>query len=200
MGIFNEILVGRFNRSLQKAFGIKGSPPVRQLGGEITPAVQIASGIENRYLEAWNRWLMGSGIGPVAAINSTLRLRNPLGSNIIAVIEKATFSESVNDLLRIGFVVTNADLGVFAVNAANRVDPRQQSVGPNLIISTTAALQGSLISSYIVALTANVAYELIQDSDHQIPLLPGSAIDFWANTVNTQLNASVLWRERYLEE
>src|SRR5713226_9548531 len=92
MAIFNEILVGRYNRALQKLLAIKGSPPLRQLGGEMMPVISIFRGVEDRYLESWDRFgiVMQStgGVGQFPAV----RIRNPAGSNIMAVLEKIVLS------------------------------------------------------------------------------------------------------------
>src|SRR5713101_6850733 len=95
MGIFNEILAGRYNRALQKQFAIKGSPPVRQLGGEVTPQVSLFYGRENRFTETWNVFGQLHNVPALAANLSQSRLRNPFGSNVIAVVEKITFSSGL---------------------------------------------------------------------------------------------------------
>src|SRR5260370_12899082 len=82
MAIFNEILEGRFNRGLQKLFAIKGGPPVRQLGGEIMPVHPLRSGVENLWLEGWNRFVaftdLTTRVGQIVGV----RMRNPIGSNV----------------------------------------------------------------------------------------------------------------------
>src|SRR5260370_39141970 len=86
MAIFNEILEGRFNRGLQKLFAIKGGPPVRQLGGEIMPVHPLRSGVENLWLEGWNRFVaftdLTSCVGQIVGV----RMRNPIGSHVCAVL------------------------------------------------------------------------------------------------------------------
>src|SRR5260370_34272425 len=87
MANFNEILEGRFNRGLQKLFAIKGGPPVRQLGGEIMPVHPLRSGVENLWLEGWNRFVaftdLTSGVGQIVGV----RMRNPIGSNVMGGLE-----------------------------------------------------------------------------------------------------------------
>src|SRR5260370_26057325 len=86
MDIFNERLEGRFKRGLQKLFGIKGGPPVRQLGGEIMPVHPLRSGVENLWLEGWNRFVaftdLTSGVGQIVGV----RMRNPIGSDEMWVL------------------------------------------------------------------------------------------------------------------
>src|SRR5712664_282468 len=86
MARFNEILVGRFNRALQKLFSMKGGPPAAQLASEITTNVQFNQmGNDFRYLEGWD--IFGNQIFLAASVGNTAgyRLRNPGGSNVIAV-------------------------------------------------------------------------------------------------------------------
>jgi len=105
MAIFNEILVGRYNRALQKIFGIKGSPPVRQVAGEITPAISMFYGVEHRITESWNRYAIGVAAGPVAAQVCNFRYRNPRGSGVLAVLEKVIFFPQQNDTLSWGRIL-----------------------------------------------------------------------------------------------
>src|SRR5229473_5047766 len=90
MAVYNEILAGRFNRALQKLFGIKGPPAVPQLGGEIVPSVSMFYGVENRYLEAWERFGFQIVQAAVVGQAGSFRLRNPVNSGTIAVLEKIT--------------------------------------------------------------------------------------------------------------
>src|SRR5437879_1331505 len=110
MARYNEILVGRFNRFLQKVFAMKGEPPAPQLAGEISPNFQLFSGVENRYLEAWDRFAAGVNVAPVAGNLSGIRLRNPAGSNIVAVLERVTFNEAQNDIVAVRWGTQGADL------------------------------------------------------------------------------------------
>src|SRR6266851_4747570 len=56
MARFNEILVGRYNRSLQKLLSMKGQAVMPQLASELQPTFSFFSGAENRYLESWERF------------------------------------------------------------------------------------------------------------------------------------------------
>ena len=91
MAVYNEILVGRFNRALQKVFGMKGGPPSRQLGSEIMPVVMFPWGVEMRYLEGWAMHSWETVIAASPANTNGAQLRNPVGSGLIAVFKKITF-------------------------------------------------------------------------------------------------------------
>jgi hypothetical protein len=134
MAKFNEILVGRFNRALQKLLSMKGGPPSAQLATEITPNIQFNSmGQDFRALEDWYRFGIISNIGPVAAAQSGVRLRNPANSNRIAVFEKisagngsaaAVFSQIILETQ-----TTNVDLASAIPINANVSWDKRKNVG-----------------------------------------------------------------------
>src|SRR5260370_24325928 len=101
MARLNEILVGRFGRSLQKHFGIKGPVPVATLAPEIIPVINVFSGVETRYTDAWNRFGAVSSLAALAGNETLGQLRNPAGSNIIAVVELLHLSTSVAHILTV---------------------------------------------------------------------------------------------------
>src|SRR5260370_17358202 len=95
MAKFNEVLVGRFNRALQKMFSMKGGPPAAQLATEITSNVQFNQmGMDFRYLEGWD--IFGDQVNPGASAANTngYRLRNPNNPNALAVLEKVFVTPS----------------------------------------------------------------------------------------------------------
>src|SRR5260370_38399849 len=87
MARYNEILVGRYNRMLQKLFGMKGGVVAPQLASEISAAFPLFSGVENRYLESWNRFTSVVNQVALAGTPAQCQLRNTT-SNVIAVIDK----------------------------------------------------------------------------------------------------------------
>jgi hypothetical protein len=203
MARFNEILSGRFNRALQKYLSMKGGPPAAQLASEITPQFQFNSmGADFRYLEGWNRFGFATTIAAAAAISGTLRFRNPATSNVVAVLEKASVgAQAAAGAQIIGMVLTNADLVVIASGINNRLDVRQQSGGSNIAISASDATHpGSGITTLIGTVPAQTMYEFVTTDDQEIAVLPGQAVDLQSSTVNAQVQVSVMWRERFLED
>ncbi len=202
MAIFNEILVGRFNRSLQKAFGIKGSPPVRQIAGEIQPGYQINTGVENRYLEAWNRFGVAVNIPGNVGNVGAFQLRNSPGSNVIAVMEKITLISVVAGEFDLGYltIVVPGDLAT----TTNGV-PFDRRFGP---LATGAAIQPSFtnvtpaapIIIFRTFLPANTPIEVLGIDDHELPLLPGDIFRGINTVANSGVIFNIWWRERYLEE
>jgi len=200
MAIFNEILVGRFNKALQRAFGIKASAPVRQLGGEVLPIVPLFRGAEERYLESWERFgivvpVAAGGAGNRAAV----RISNPLSSNVVAVLEKVTvYNSAAADAPQLTMGVAPALATIATI--LSRFDARGRTTG-NILISSSGnagAVTGSNIGQYGVPLNGN--QEWIITDIHELSLLPGDAYTLWTNNLNQAFTAGFWWRERYLEE
>ncbi len=116
MAVYNEIGIGRWNRFIQKITDIKGSPPARQLASEIVFQHPIFHGQENRYLESWDRFGVGLSVGPIAAQQSGLRLVNPSGSNVIAVVEKAAAVVGVSTNVNLEYGRVGASLSQAVVS------------------------------------------------------------------------------------
>ncbi len=213
MAVFNEILVGRYNRFLQKVTGIKGPPPSAALAGEIMPVLPLELfGVENRYLASWERFGFFISAAAVVAQRSALRLRNPPGSNMVAVVEKINVSQFAGGTSQTVLAAYNfppppvADFTVSA-NVQARFDSRGRptatlvpSFSSNAGVAGGAFFYESVIPQTIPGATAAGSIELIQEENQELPLLPGDAITLWGATTGLEINASVWWRERFLEE
>jgi len=203
MARYNEILVGRFNRMMQKLFTMKGGPPCPQLAGDVQPSIAFFSGVENRVLEGW--MLYGNGIGASAGgagTFATVRLRNPTGSNVVAVIYKITIGPDVaaQASLQLQSGAVAADLTPFSSTNA-RFDARAQA-GPTLILSSgTPAAPSFGLGRMVVGIPAGQFAHLLVDDGDEVPILPGDGIQVVNQTVNTPLGFTAFWwRERALEE
>lgn len=200
MARFNEILVGRFSRALQKTFAIKGSAPAPILGSEIMAGVQMFWGAEQRYLEGWNRFGQDVPQAAVAAQNSGVRLRNPAASNVIAVVEKLqlnSFSVVDTPFLQINAVAT--DLSSIFNTANARFDPRGNPQ-PSMILSNgtnVASIAGTKAQTNMPLATA---VDLIWTDIQEFPLLPGDAMQIVTTAVNAAIHVTLWWRERFLED
>ena len=207
MARFNEILVGRFNRALQKLFAIKGGPPSAQLATEITPNIQMFYGVENRYIESWQRFGNSTSTGaPLAGNRAAWRIRNPAGSNVVAVLEKISLFESNG--ADSPFMFYNSIATVLPTeNQSNisgtNMDSRGQQLGSTAIISTSinfGLLGSGPIWQENIPLNTNV--EVIFFEDQEISLPPGSELTIASNGVGVAEGfvVSVWWRERFLED
>lgn len=201
MARFNEILVGRYNRFLQKLLSMKGGPPSPQLASEIVASFPFFSGRENRYLEAWQTFAASVTSGASLGNFSAVRIRNPAGSNIVAILERIeVFTATVSTLTMIynstAAALLNEALGITSLG----LDPRGITNGTAIISSSAnaGAIAGQSMDSVVLA--ANVPFNYIITDIHELPLLPGSQYSFTIATSNLAVTVNFLWRERFLED
>lgn len=204
MAFFNEIGAGRYNRLLQKLFNMKGGPPARQLGSDIMPVFPFFSGAEHRYLEGWNRFGQALSATANGAGNfSQIRLRNPTGSNVIAVVEKifVTNPAGAADQPVLTHGIASGDLGTIAATANMRWDPRG-GTAPTLIMSTTnvGAVTPAPANRWNAGLAVNSGFDIVATDIQEFPILPGDAIQYSSGIANQIVTASIWWRERAMED
>ncbi len=203
MAIFNEILEGRYNRALQKKFAVKGSPPVRQIGGEIMPVHQIMAGPEEWFLESWSRWgifnQLVSGIGQFI----TYMLRNPKTSNVIGVLEGLWTSSPIAQQFTAQSGLANVD-GTSGTVAAVALDIRVgTSVSSNLIFSSQLNSPAQVSGFAIRAHQANVELPWFSDQQQFWVIPPGVTIvirELTGNSAGAGVGIALQWRERAMTE
>lgn len=197
--MFNEILVGRLNRYVQKLLVIKNTA-LRNLAPELQTVLPLFSGNEERYLQGWTRFGIVKSATAVAAQNSFVQLSNPASSGVVAIIEKVFINGTVTTQSR-------ADCGMQGGNvpdAANsffgfRIDSRGN---PS---SASHFSWGNAVSPAFAAGILSVGFsnlpgiDLIITDNDEITLLPGDTFRVVDNTVNESFNVSMHWRERVLE-
>jgi hypothetical protein len=208
MAVTGEIQIGRVSRFLSKWLGTKGTSPRTTISGEIMPVIPLWSGVENRFLDSWNRYGVNKFIAAGGAGNfSVFRMRNPVGSTVMAVIEKIIIVGSAADQPNVSFFsnpATNVDL-VGGTIAAVPIDARQAlkgQTGSTVIASfknSTAATGGGFVILQ-TGVVANQGVDLIITDNQELPLAPSSGIDIFNNSANLGLEVSLLWRERALED
>lgn len=205
MAVFNEILVGRFNRYLQKLTAIKGTAPIPALSTEIGAQFDLNSvPTEDRYLIGYDQFWQNNAAGPTAAVISSLRWRNPANSNVIAVVEFVGIWETVQDIappgIQIQLGAQVSDLTTVSLSAA-ALDSRSGRSHATLIPSGQAGLVGALPNTMVTFGAAAAAFfGLTLYDGMEIPLLPGIAIQIQTTAQNTSLNVDLKWRERFLED
>src|SRR5712664_893962 len=188
MALYNEILVGRFNRALQKLFGMKGGAPSRQLSSEISVNVEFPLGVEFRYLETWDRFSIALNIGPVAAQNGAIRFRNPANSNVVAVIEKLTvFQQTGAAPLQINLERSNvvtADLASIANRVLQRLDPRGRD-SYSITLSSANNVASIGVNHFAGSMAPlGATFEFIFNEHQEITVLPGDTAQLTSQTVN----------------
>ncbi len=203
MAKFNEILVGRFNRALQKLLSMKGGPPSAQLATEITPNIQFnAMGQDFRALEDWYRFGIGLESAASAGNQGALRLRNPINSNKIVVIEKISLGVvGAPSGVNIETQTTNADLATVLPINANVSWDKRKNVGSVVIASQTNVAPAALsLAREFVQLLSSTTYNSIITDNQEIILSPGEAIQVRSGAVNVAVDGNFWWRERFFEE
>jgi hypothetical protein len=203
---FNEILTGRFNRALQKVTGIKGAASTPVLASEIVPSFPMFWGAENRYLESWNRFAIFQTVAALAANLSLCILRNPPGSNVVAVIEKILVSNANGTAQEHKiFLEYTASGGDLTPVAARILDPRGgQNTASTCIFSAgnTAAAAGTAILDAFVP--ASTSFDFLNNDLQEITLLPtgpsGTRLIIGPASTNLIAAVTLIWRERVLEE
>jgi len=200
MARYNEILAGRYNRFLQKLLQMKGGPPAAQLSGDIQTSLPLFSGVENRYLEGWKRFAIPFSLGAMVAADNSLRLRNPVGSNVVAVVEMITPFDLQSGAIDYGPYTTDYATGqaTLIVN----LDSRQGVTSGSTLIASSAqpGIQGVGQFLFLFRTLATVTFQLVDAENLEIPVLPGTGIQWRSVTQNTANGINFVWRERALEE
>ncbi len=201
MARFNEILVGRYNRYLQKLLSMKGPASLVSLSDELSTVFPLFSGAENRWLEAWQKFGINFTVAAVAAQVGAVRLRNPIGSNVVAVIERAWAFNATATVDQPLFQInkfSGADLA--ATGNGQRFDARGIQAS-SLVASAGAAAAPSIGGGFCQGIfAANQIFELITTDIDEIPLAPGDSFQMQSNVVNQEFRGCYLWRERFLED
>jgi len=205
MARYNEILVGRLNRALQKFLSMKGGPPSPQLAGDIGATFSFPIGTEFRYLETWNRYSISSNgpaeVGGVTPVR--YRLRNPPGSNVVGVLESLIVSTNVVAGDNIVFTLGASPGNLPTVLTPQRLDARIQSGTGTLVPSTDTSGGPDSPQIGIAFLNpGNGSFQVIGDSIQEITVLPGDTfgISQQAVAAGSLVRWWVIWRERLLEE
>lgn len=200
MAGYNEILTGRFNRFMQKLLSMKGPAALNELGSVLNPSISVFSGVENRYLESWNRFSLATGPTGAAGQQSGVRLRNPPGSNVLGVVEKIlVFASGTATTALVGLGPIGGNLTT--VLTGQRLDART-IYGTGAIVPSSDTTTGGPLSPQIglAQMAPNVSYDLIQYENQEIALLPGDALQVTCLQLAQQITVWYEWRERALED
>lgn len=198
MAKYNEILVGRYNRALQKLLSMKGPSSLVTLSDELIPVFPFFWGAENRYLESWDRFGGSTIFTAAAGITGGWRLRNPAGSNIVAVVELLNFADNAGTGA-IDFGAIGTDLAILDTTTT-RLDPRGRSNSTLILSHATASSPTSFGTMWRPQLVAGTLLNWIFDGIQEFPLLPGDGLQYRCTAAATSAQANFIWRERFLEE
>ena len=201
MALFNEILVGRLNRWVQKFYAIKsGTASLTQLLPTVQTVNIVQSGVEDRYLQGWARYMFTATQAAVAAANSIVQLRNPTTSGVVAVIEKLNIMPGAASLTQVQIINQQTDAATLLTMTANRID-RRTNPAPSCIPSSGSVGAPGAIGQAIfrMSLALNSNAEFIAHADQELTILPGDTCVALCELVNTQVSVAFMWRERPLE-
>ena len=206
MAGYNEIEEPRYQRALQKIFGVKGISPVKSLAGEVIPVFHLFRGREFRGLEGWAQFGATATTAAVAAQNAVVRITNPKNSAIIAVIEHLTaWSGGLNSFLVEFANSAQPQLANAITNAAfdNRFKPPGTGTnGAAMTMSWDNNVGAAFFTAFEnIVVPVNVqGPELVNYDEQEIVMLPDSSLQLRATTLNVTMNVSVRWRERVFAE
>lgn len=199
MARYNEILVGRFNRLAQKLFSMKGPANLVTLSDEMMSVFPFMNGVENRYLESFDRFGSTVAIAGAAGFVSGARFRNPAGSNVVAIIEKLSVAVGTASQINFSYGTLSTDLGTPMSTAF--LDSRGRTSTAMILseTNTTATIPGGTVWFSVNPL-ALTQYDMVLTENQEIAVLPGQMVQMVTNNPNTLLNVALSWRERYLED
>jgi hypothetical protein len=196
-----KLLAGRFNRFVEKIFATKeGHSSLDTISPELQVDYTILTGVEDRYLQGWNRFMLTTTTAAAAGVLSGFQLRVPPGSGILCVVEKLYMSPAATAFCSpVIFANASSDLATILSTNPARIDPRG-NVGASTIASsgTHAALTTIAAFDMLAGPTFN-ALDWIANPNQELTILPGDCMRAHCRLANTACNFAVLWRERVLE-
>ncbi len=200
MARFNEILVGRYNRFLQRLLSMKGGPPAPQLASEIQPQMDVeALPVELRFLLGWHMYHQTLSQGASVANTSGVQVRNPLTSGMVAVLTSIQISVGAAEPVTLSQTFGGVTTDLTNVFNGQRADARAK---PNSTLALSSFAPVADLAGLVFTATINAVnpFEFLNKEYDAIPMLPGHTIRITGNTVNTQLLVHFKWRERPIEE
>jgi hypothetical protein len=202
MARYNEILVGRFNKALTKLFSIKGTAPAPQCSSEIAATIELEQvAKENRFLLSVDSYAVFLQQAGVAATLSTIKFRNPVGSNVVAIFEKISAFSGQADSVTLQQGTNQTDGATLtSLSTTNNMDPRSGRVSSLILSASGAAAPPSMVGYAIAPSSATQFADFIADQNQEILLLPGRSMQIVEGSANISLNTTWFWRERLLEE
>jgi hypothetical protein len=158
--------------------------------------------VENRYLEGWNIFGFGQTLNGAVGNPAMIQLRNPSASNVVAVVESLVLSTTAADSISISLGTFASNLG--AVLNTSIIDIRGGQIavtGSNLTLSQSNSTAGGGLGRNFFFLTqAAVPFQVIQNENQEIPILPGATWRVETIAASNALTYGIRWRERLLEE
>lgn len=207
MARFNELQVGRYNRYFQKILSMKGPATVVTIADEIIPVLPLIAKAEDLFMQGWDAYALGDAVAGVAADQTVYALRNPAGSNVIAVISRLNIQVASADTIVVRMQNGNTSNlagstpGIAAVNLDTR-SPRRAATLINTFLNSAAPPNlGQPIAQMKTAAAGLTPVEMcINTPEDEIVLAPDTHLEILTFGVNNSMQVTVRWRERFLED
>ncbi len=208
MAGYNEILEGRFNRAVQRLFNMKGAASVNELASIITPQLSIHVDADQRYNEGWESYSsFGVGLANATA-GSAVQLRNPLTSNVLAVVTRILLSDAggaANDtiVLEIGAKLTDyagaSTIGRALDTRITRFSALVGSINPvgGAVALGSAVAQVTFLAGGAFPTNVSAGFDFL-DGFQRVVLTPGFTLQLRNATINQGVTAVYMWEERTL--
>lgn len=202
MASLNMIQHGRYNRALQKLLSLKGQAQITDIGSEVIASLPLFWGAEMRYLESWDRFVIGESRAAGAGNVGSFQLRNPVGSNIVAIVELLEVAVSTAATVTLsGAHGQSTDLATVYPGIIYCWDPRGRNSSTCIASHNEAVSQANLaVTLRQPVMAANTLVQLVTTDIQEFPLLPGDAIRLTQQTAAQTNTWGIMWRERFLEE
>lgn len=192
MALFNEILNARYNRILEKLYGIKGHPVAPQASPEIQGSIILANDRPDFEYLAGNSLASGTGALAALAANFNLfQLLNPTASGVLITCYLIIASVQTND----GITIMLSDAALTSLGTAVVLRDRRVTQSPvgQFRQAQATAQPGTFVDSQFTLANSPYAY------NQPVILPPGRGIVVSSRSVNIALATSFHWTERILE-
>lgn len=194
----SDVWVGRINRWIEKLLDVKGGPTVVDVDPSIVIDVPFDRPADERFQLGWNSFGAAINTAAVAASNAQAQIRNPAGSNVVAVLESCIVQQlTATTRSSITLQEFTAQVDLTTVVTPTPMDRRMNFQGSNMIISATG--NGPFGNGVLGCVVSGISFQFIQYENQELQILPGDGIRLGNNTVNEAISVSFLWRERALE-
>jgi hypothetical protein len=199
MGLPNEILVGRFNRLLNRLTAIKGGAPAPVLTPEILAVLSLeADRLEWAYLKGERLGIVRAQSAAVVAQFSGVNFQTTVG--VLAVVEALWLFAPAGGVA-VTLEIRNGGGGL-AANGAIPASQSRDTRNTGALSSVLAPVSGAVPSSTIIARPTTTTQQGTGFFPIPFPYVMGplAGLVVIGTTLNLALDVGVLWRERAIEE
>lgn len=189
--LLNQLLAQRYNTLAAALLGLDEQDGLGSVAPELQPVIVLEgerpeySFLKGELLMARNFSLAASAVLPGA-----IRIRNPLGSGIIAVVEHITLSSDIISELNVQAEAYLTDLATLFTAQAR--DLRAGTTRSAMCILSSANTAGVGTGMLRARALANSAVQW----DVNFILAPGTGLELVQPTNNGLLAGCIVWRER----